>query len=203
MDPPRQPQHQPFSRPSLFAGPPDLRAGALPPRPYAPPSVSNGRSQPAYDPLGRRENELVRPAVTYGPPTHTYAHEKPMSPVPFASLRNNGPNGFHSPGSGHASIGKHHDGTMREHNGLRFRDELRESRRWVQPPRISTAGASSGGAASGTCQSADDRVMGLDALDRKHSPCSALNPRLCPCHRHCAPATVSAVAPIDWPSRER
>ncbi|KAL1850910.1 hypothetical protein Plec18170_006747 [Paecilomyces lecythidis] len=123
MDPPRHPQqqHPPFSRPSLFAGPPDLRAGALPPRPYAP-SVSNGRSQPAYDPLGRRENELGRPPVTYGPPTHTYAHEKPMSPVPFAYQRNDHPNGFHSPVSGHASIGKQNDGMMKEHNGLRFRE---------------------------------------------------------------------------------
>lgn len=116
MDP-QHPQHQPLPRPSLFAASHDSRA-APPPRQYGPASsLHNGRSQPVYDRLGRRENETSRPPP-YGYPSHSYAHEKPLSPVPFASLRNDAPNGFHTQPSSRGSLMKPGDGGLKDHGTL-------------------------------------------------------------------------------------
>ncbi|KAL2008754.1 hypothetical protein VTN00DRAFT_6948 [Thermoascus crustaceus] len=116
MDP-QHPQHQPLPRPSLFAASHDPRA-APPPRQYGPASsLHNVRSQPVYDRLGRRENETTRPPP-YGYPSHSYAHEKPLSPVPFASLRNDAPNGFHAQPSSRGSLMKAGDGGLKDHGTL-------------------------------------------------------------------------------------
>lgn len=118
MDP-QHPPHQPLPRPSLFAASQDPRAAPPPPRSYGPaPSLhASARSQPPYDPLGRRENETSRPPP-FAYPSRSYAHEKPLSPVPFASLRTDAANGFHSQPPSQGSLLKPAEGGLKDHGTL-------------------------------------------------------------------------------------
>lgn len=135
MDP-SHPSHSSYGRPSPFANgpphphphPPPSAAAApatLPSRTYGPTSsLSSGRSQSVYDPLGRRDHEAPRLNPNYGYPTPSYATEmqpasRSLSPGRFTSLRPDPP-GFRAQPSGLGS-GMPHEGDGKD-VGLLYRE---------------------------------------------------------------------------------
>jgi hypothetical protein len=123
-------RHSPFTNgPPLPPPPPSAATTApatLPSRTYGPtPTLSSGRSQQVYDPLGRRDHEAPRLTPNYGYPTPSYVTEmqpasRPLSPGRFASLRPDPASGFRAQPSGLGSAVPH-EGDGKD-TGLLYRE---------------------------------------------------------------------------------
>lgn len=114
----QHPQHQSYPRSSLFAASRDPDRPGPPPSLYEPsPSALNGSSShQSYESLSRRDNEMPRP-FPYNFPSSSYSREKTVSQSPFASLRADATNGYHSQLGSHRPVKRHiSDGGMKDNN---------------------------------------------------------------------------------------